>query len=140
MFVNSIAEIFKEKKLKLTPQRIAVYKYLKSTTEHPSAETVYKALQEDYPTMSLATVYKSLKTLVEVNLVQELNVGEGNFRYDGNVASHPHIQCLSCGKVDDIHNLSFEDLNEKVTAYTDYEVISNQVYFYGICKECKSKK
>jgi len=138
--VNSIAEIFKEKKLKLTPQRIAVYKYLKSTTEHPSAETVYKALQEDYPTMSLATVYKSLKTLVEVNLVQELNVGEGNFRYDGNVASHPHIQCLSCGKVDDIHNLSFEDLNEKVTAYTDYEVISNQVYFYGICKECKSKK
>lgn len=138
--MNSIAEIFKEKKLKLTPQRIAVYKYLKSTTEHPSAETVYKALQEDYPTMSLATVYKSLKTLVEVNLVQELNVGEGNFRYDGNVISHPHIQCLSCGKVDDIHNLSFEDLNEKVTSYTDYEVISNQVYFYGLCKECKSKK
>lgn len=140
MFVNSIAEIFKEKKLKLTPQRIAVYKYLKSTTEHPSAETIYKALQEDYPTMSLATVYKSLKTLVEVNLVQELNVGEGNFRYDGNVLSHPHIQCLSCGKVDDILNLSFEDLNKKVTPYTDYEVVSNQVYFYGICKECKSKK
>lgn len=138
--MNSIAEIFKEKKLKLTPQRIAVYKYLKSTTEHPSAETIYKALQEDYPTMSLATVYKSLKTLVEVNLVQELNVGEGNFRYDGNVLSHPHIQCLSCGKVDDILNLSFEDLNKKVTPYTDYEVVSNQVYFYGICKECKSKK
>lgn len=140
MFVNIIAETFKEKKLKLTPQRIAVYKYLQSTTEHPSAETIYNALQEDYPTMSLATVYKSLKTLVEVNLVQELNVGEGNFRYDGNVLSHPHIQCLSCGRVDDIHNLSFEDLNEKVSSYTDYEIVSNQVYFYGICKECKSKK
>lgn len=138
--MNSIAETFKEKKLKLTPQRIAVYKYLKSTTEHPSAETIYKALQEDYPTMSLATVYKSLKTLVEVKLVQELNVGEGNFRYDGNVLSHPHIQCLSCGKVDDICDLSFEDLNAKVTSYTDYDVVSNQVYFYGICKECKSKK
>lgn len=138
--MNIIAETFKEKKLKLTPQRIAVYKYLQSTTEHPSAETIYNALQEDYPTMSLATVYKSLKTLVEVNLVQELNVGEGNFRYDGNVLSHPHIQCLSCGRVDDIHNLSFEDLNEKVSSYTDYEIVSNQVYFYGICKECKSKK
>lgn len=138
--MNSIAETFKEKKLKLTPQRIALYKYLKSTTEHPSAETIYKALQEDYPTMSLATVYKSLKTLVEVKLVQELNVGEGNFRYDGNVLSHPHIQCLSCGKVDDILNLSFEDLNEKVSSYTNYEVVSNQVYFYGICEECKSKK
>lgn len=137
--MNSIAETFKEKKLKLTPQRIAVYKYLQSTTEHPSAETIYKALQEDYPTMSLATVYKSLKTLVDVNLVQELNVGEGNFRYDGNVLPHPHIQCLTCGRVDDICNISFEILNEKVTPYTDYEVVSNQVYFYGICKECKSK-
>lgn len=138
--MNSIAQIFKEKKLKLTPQRIAVYKYLQSTTEHPSAETIYKALQEDYPTMSLATVYKSLKTLVEVNLVQELNVGEGNFRYDGNVLSHPHIQCLVCGKVDDICNLNFEDLNKTAASYTDYEIISNQVYFYGMCTECKSKK
>ncbi|WP_234121698.1 transcriptional regulator PerR [Clostridium hydrogenum] len=135
--MNSISATFKEKKLKLTPQRIAVYKYLQSTKEHPSAEVIYKALQEDYPTMSLATVYKALKTLVEVNLVQELNVGEGNFRYDGNVEPHPHIQCLSCGKVDDICNITFKNLNQEVAPYTEYEVVSNQVYFYGICKDCK---
>lgn len=138
--MNSIAQTFKEKKLKLTPQRIAVYKYLQSTTEHPSAETIYKALQEDYPTMSLATVYKSLKTLVEVNLVQELNVGEGNFRYDGNILPHPHIQCLICGKVDDICSLNLEDLNRKAAPYTDYEILSNQVYFYGTCRECNNKQ
>lgn len=50
--MNNITAIFKEKKLKLTPQRIAVYKYLKSTNEHPSAETIYKSLQPEYPTMS----------------------------------------------------------------------------------------
>src|SRR3712207_1526980 len=96
MNMHNITNIFKEKKLKLTPQRMAVYKYLKSTKEHPSAEMIYKALQPDYPTMSLATVYKALKTLVEVDLVQELNVGENNFRYDGNIYPHPHIQCLNC--------------------------------------------
>ena len=85
--MNNITNIFREKKLKLTPQRIAVYRYLQSTKEHPSAETIYKALQPEYPTMSLATVYKALKTLVEVDLVQELNVGEGNFRYDANTTS-----------------------------------------------------
>ena len=62
--MDTIATIFKEKKLKLTPQRLAVYKYLISTKEHPSAETIYTALQPTYPTMSLATVYKALKTLV----------------------------------------------------------------------------
>lgn len=138
--MNNITSIFKEKKLKLTPQRIAVYKYLKSTKEHPSAEVIYNALQEDYPTMSLATVYKALKTLVEVDLVQELNVGEGNFRYDGNTYPHSHIQCLSCGKVDDIEASCFNDLNNQVKKYTDYEVVGNQIYFYGICKCCKGKQ
>ncbi len=137
--MNTINTIFKEKKLKLTPQRIAVYKYLKSTKEHPSAETIYKALHEEYPTMSLATIYKALKTLVEVDLVQEINVGEGNFRYDGNVCHHPHIQCLSCSRVDDIENICLSDLNDKVKPYTNYEVLENQVYFYGLCKDCKKE-
>ena len=81
--MENITAVFKEKKLKLTPQRLAVYKYLMSTKEHPSAEAIYKAIQTEYPTMSLATVYKALKTLAEVGLIQEINVGEGNFRYDG---------------------------------------------------------
>ncbi|MBU5485404.1 transcriptional repressor [Clostridium sp. MSJ-11] len=136
--MDNITAIFKDKKLKLTPQRIAVYKYLKSTKEHPSAEVIYKALQEEYPTMSLATVYKALKTLVEVHLVQEINVGEGNFRYDGNTCPHSHIQCLQCGKVDDIE-VCFQDLNEKISSHTDYDVLTNQVYFYGVCKGCKEK-
>ena len=135
--MNNITGIFKEKKLKLTPQRIAVYKYLKSTIEHPSAEVIYKAIQPEYPTMSLATVYKALKTLIEVNLVQEINVGEGNFRYDGNMCSHPHIQCLTCGRVDDISGICFSDLNDKIKPFTDYKIMENRVYFYGICNKCK---
>lgn len=136
----NITSIFKEKKLKSTPQRIAIYKYLLSTKEHPSAETIYNALQKDYPTMSLATVYKSLNTLVETNLVQELNVGEGNFRYDSNINPHPHIQCIVCKRVDDVNDITFTDLINKVKPYTDYDVLSNQVYFYGICKKCKKNK
>ncbi|MGG7076765.1 Fur family transcriptional regulator [Clostridium sardiniense] len=135
--MDNITAIFKEKKLKLTPQRLAVYKYLMSTKEHPSAEVIYKAIQTDFPTMSLATVYKALKTLVEVDLIQELNVGEGNFRYDGNVGSHPHIQCINCGRVDDLLNLSFDHLNSEVEKNSEYKILSNQTYFYGLCKDCQ---
>ncbi|MBP2032785.1 Fur family peroxide stress response transcriptional regulator [Clostridium algifaecis] len=137
--MDNLTCIFKEKKLKLTPQRIAVYKFLKSTKKHPSAETIYKSLLSEYPTMSLATVYKALKTLVDVNLVQELNVGEGNFRYDGNTQPHPHIQCIQCGRVDDVEGICFSSLNEKIKDKVNYEVISNQVYFYGICPDCQKK-
>lgn len=137
--MDNITNIFREKKLKLTPQRIAVYKYLKSTKEHPSAETIYKALQPSYPTMSLATVYKALKTLVEVDLIKEINVGEGNFRYDGNMDFHSHVQCMCCGRVDDIDGISFSNLNEMVKSHTDYEIVTNKIYFYGVCKDCKTQ-
>lgn len=136
--MDTISAIFKEKKLKLTPQRLAVYKYLNSTKEHPSAETIYKALQPDYPTMSLATVYKALKTLVEVGLIQELNVGEGNFRYDGTVTNHAHIQCVNCGKVDDLCGFDSTYLNGEAKKYTNYDIVSNQVYFYGVCEHCSN--
>ncbi|PWX09412.1 transcriptional repressor [Clostridium perfringens] len=118
---------------------MAVYKYLKGTKEHPSAETIYKALQEDYPTMSLATVYKALKTLVEVELIQEINVGEGNFRYDGNSNDHCHVQCLACGRVDDLENLDYTHLNEEAQKHSNYRILSNKMYFYGICEECQNK-
>lgn len=135
--MDTIVAIFKEKKLKLTPQRLAVYKYLMSTKEHPSAEAIYKALQPDYPTMSLATVYKALKTLVEVDLIQEINVGEGNFRYDGTITPHPHVQCIHCGKVEDLDNFDLSYLNKEANKHTKFNIISNQVYFYGVCENCK---
>lgn len=135
--MDLIASIFKEKKLKLTPQRLAVYNYLINTTAHPSADTIYTDIHVQYPTMSLATVYKALKTLVEVGLIQEINVGEGNFRYDANSNPHPHLQCLKCGKVDDFMNFTLDDLNTSAQMHTDYKVVSSKVYFYGYCKDCQ---
>lgn len=138
--MDNITKIFKEKKLKLTPQRIAVYKYLQVNHEHPSAEVIYKSLQEDYPTMSLATVYKALKTLVEVNLVQEINVGEGIFRYDSTTCDHAHIQCTNCSKVEDLHGLDFNTLDETAESLSKYKILSRKLYFYGLCNECAAKE
>ncbi|AIY80406.1 transcriptional repressor [Clostridium botulinum] len=138
--ISEIALIFKEKKLKLTPQRLAVYNYLLGTTSHPSAETIYKAIHEQYPTMSLATVYKTLKTLVDVGLIQEINVGEGNFRYDRNSNSHPHIQCLTCGRIDDFEDLNLDYLNQLAEDHSKFTVCYNRVYFYGYCKDCQQLK
>ncbi|MDD6879909.1 MAG: transcriptional repressor, partial [bacterium] len=90
-----------------------------------------------YPTMSLATVYKALKTLVEVGLVQEINVGEGNFRYDGTVNDHAHIQCLKCGRVDDLETVEFPDLNALAEQNSNYKIKWNKLFFYGICGERK---
>jgi Fur family peroxide stress response transcriptional regulator len=135
--MENLALLFREKNLKLTPQRYAIYKYLLSTKSHPSAEMIFEKIAVDYPTMSLATVYKTVNTLKEIGMVQELNVGEDNFRFDANVGKHPHIVCLSCGRVDDIENVDFSFLNKEAENHTDYKIQNHQLYFYGYCSKCK---
>lgn len=140
--MRETAQILREKGLKVTPQRIAIYTMLLGTKAHPSAETIYKALEPSNPTMSLATVYKTLDSFQQANLVQELNVGETCSRYDAEVESHPHIVCTTCGQVFDLELSGLDNLKQKVLEQTDFKVEREQLFFYGECPECqlKSKK
>ncbi len=137
--MEKLAEILKSKKLKVTPQRLAIYKVLYDTTSHPTAEDIYTALRHTHPTMSLATVYKTLDALKKAELATELNVGDDSSRYDATVKSHPHMICCNCGKVMDLHTNSLDGFKEQIQQETDFEIVSEKVYFYGTCKECKAK-
>lgn len=137
--MERLAEILKTKKLKVTPQRLAIYKVLYETTAHPTAEDIYTALRKSHPTMSLATVYKTLDALKKADLATELNVGDDSSRYDANIKSHPHMVCLECGQVMDLHTNSLSGFKAQIQEETDFEIMSEKVYFYGTCKSCKSK-
>mgnify|MGYP004520140627 CR=1 FL=1 len=138
--MKTIAAHLHEKGLKVTPQRIAIYSYLQSTKAHPSAETIFKLLEPTNPTMSLATVYKTLDAFEKVGLVMELNVGEGRSRYDAEVRSHPHLVCRTCGEVYDLPCDALTGLREAAQILTDFEIESEQLYFYGKCAHCQEKE
>ncbi|SFE75999.1 Fur family transcriptional regulator, peroxide stress response regulator [Thermoanaerobacter thermohydrosulfuricus] len=137
--MEEAAALLKQKGLKVTPQRSAILNLLRNTKEHPTAETIYKKLASDFPTMSLATVYKTLEVLKNIGLIQELNVGEGSFRYDANTNSHPHLVCLGCGKVEDLDESVLQNLIEEVKKHTDYRLVEQKLYFYGYCPVCQKK-
>lgn len=135
--MEKLAGILKAKKLKVTPQRLAIYKVLYDTTSHPTAEDIYNALRQTHPTMSLATVYKTLDALKKADLATELNVGDDSSRYDATVKSHPHMICYTCGKVMDLLSDTLEGFKKSIQEETDFEIVSEKVYFYGTCKDCK---
>jgi len=134
-----LAKILRSNGCKVTPQRLAVYDALAKTKEHPTAEAVYKKIKPIYPTMSYATVYKSVEILNKLKVIQVLNTGEDSFRYDADISEHSHIQCTVCGRVDDIRPLQVAQLQEEVANDTNYEIESQQLYFYGICPHCQKK-
>ena len=138
--MNQLKEILKQKGLKITPQRLAIYGLLKNSKEHPSAEKIHKNLVTLFPTMSLATVYKTIDTFKEIGLVQELNIDKSNFRYDANTIPHPHIICLNCRKVEDLDTSILDNIYRNIQDSCGYKIITHQLYFYGYCPECSKHK
>lgn len=135
-----ITSLLREKGFKVTPQRLAIYNMLASTKTHPNAEMIFNELQAMYPTMSLATVYKTMEILKEIGLVKILNAGEDSFRYDADTSDHPHVRCMECGQVEDVHNIDSADFVNQVSQGTKYHLVSQQFYFYGICPACQYKE
>lgn len=136
-----LTAILKEHQLKVTPQRLSIFKMLRNTKVHPSAETIYNSLREEHPTMSLATVYKTLDSFVQHRLIQQLNLGEDSYRYDANITPHLHIQCVNCKEVVDMPLLTqVISLREEVENTSGFKLTGEQIYFYGLCPTCQKKK
>lgn len=132
-----IAKILRDRGLKVTPQRMAIYSVLINTKSHPSAETIFKTLEPKNPTMSLATVYKTLESFKETGLVNEINLGDGFSRYDGITEFHPHVICTKCGNVIDAQLENINPLIENIENSTGFKIQKKQMFFYGICPECQ---
>ncbi|HHV78751.1 MAG TPA: transcriptional repressor [Firmicutes bacterium] len=137
---KDVAQILRDKGLRVTPQRIAIYECLAGTTAHPTAETVYQQLHSKYPSMSLNTVYKTLLVLEAAGLIQRFTTADSVFRYDANPAEHVHAVCLKCGRVSDVpgdFGEELERLRAKAVGNSDYNIRYSTLLVYGLCPECK---
>ncbi|MEL4893963.1 Fur family transcriptional regulator [Crocosphaera sp. Alani8] len=108
---DAIVNILKEKKLRVTPQRFAVYANLLHRNDHPTAEQILSDINQDVPTSSQATVYTALQALRQVGLVREVVLEPGVCRYDANVEPHHHFRCRCCCVIEDIPWETFQSLD-----------------------------
>jgi len=121
--------------LKLTPQRLAILKYLEGNKSHPSAEMIYRAVLKNFPTMSFATVYNTLEALKEKGSIQELKIDSAKKRYDPDISSHHLMICNKCKKVVDIHKEFRINLPPEMTG--GFELLGNSIEFFGLCEKCR---
>jgi Fur family peroxide stress response transcriptional regulator len=128
----------KELGIKVTPQRIAIYRELASTDQHPSTETIYKKIKDYYPNISLTTVYRTLETFEKLGLISVVNVLYNAARYDANLTPHHHIVCTDCKKVEDVYDESLDDLDISNKTLGDYKVEGYSLLLSGVCIACRS--
>jgi len=121
----------KNKGLKITPQRIAVLKYLDEHRTHPTAENIYEDLKINNAGLSLATVYNTLNKFWEVGLIKGFSGNKNKKNFDKNTEHHSHFICKNCSRIYDIFNDQKIELSQ-----TGHEMESYDLIIYGKCKDC----
>jgi len=123
--------------LKVTPQRMAVYKVLLETKEHPSADMVFQEVRKVFLSISLDTVNRTLNTLSEIG-VAFIVEGSGNAkRFDGNLDNHQHFKCVKCKRVIDFYHKSFDNIKIPKSIGGKFTILRRAIYFEGICDLCR---
>ena len=109
---KEIRDSFKEKGLKITPQRIAILEAIYKLNNHPTAEDILTHIRIENPNIAKGTVYKVLDTLEENHLVKKVKTDKEIMRYDGVVKNHHHIYCSECDLIEDYYDEELDKLLE----------------------------
>jgi Fur family peroxide stress response transcriptional regulator len=119
---EQIKDILKEKDLRVTFQRVLIYRELYNSMEHPTAEMIFEKLKIDHPMLSLGTVYKTLDCFYKAGLIRKIKVDDDVVHYDADLNMHTHIIHRNSNQIVDYHD---EELNSILADYFRSKQISN---------------
>ncbi len=138
--IQDTITLFRKKKYRITPQRLAILKILDGNKSHPSAEEIYNQILVDHPSTSFTTVYNTLETLVSMGEIQEITIDHERKHYDPDVAPHHHAICSVCKEITDIFDPSIELSHMPDTSDNGFRVEGYKIHFGGVCAKCRKRE
>ena len=106
-------EKLKEKGLKVTPQRVAIYEAIVQLKNHPTADNVIEYIKNNHPNISTGTVYKVLDLFVENELLKKVKTEKDIMRYDAVISNHHHLYCAETDRIEDFEDKKLTDIIHK---------------------------
>jgi Fur family peroxide stress response transcriptional regulator len=122
--------------VKLTHQRLEIFRELAASLEHPDAEAILRGVKPRMPTVSFDTVYRTLWLLSELGIVNALGPRRHSVRFDANLGNHHHYVCERCGLVRDFDSAELDGIRIPAAVKSFGAVLRAQVEIRGICERC----
>lgn len=124
---------------RMTHQRRIILEELKKVSSHPTADGVYEMVRLRLPRISLGTVYRNLEILSGCGMIQKLEMGGAQRRFDGNAKNHYHVRCIRCDRLKDVPIEPITAIGDALSGNIDYEIIGHRLEFIGICPQCRKE-
>jgi Fur family transcriptional regulator, peroxide stress response regulator len=138
--METLVQKLRDRKISVTPQRLAVLSVLEKRRDHPTAEQIYQEVRRQLPAISFNTVYKTLEVLYKKGLVIKVNPLHEVARYDVQTHHHAHIVCRQCHRIYDMER-QLEPVElppEEIPP--GFRVEYQSVVFWGVCPRCQTTK
>jgi Fur family peroxide stress response transcriptional regulator len=126
--------------VRLTHQRLEVFREVVRAGDHPDAETVHKRVRKRMPTVSLDTVYRTLWLLNDLGLITTLGPSRERTRFDANLTRHHHFMCVRCGLTRDFYSDDLDNLKLPRSAKAFGQIETTLVEVRGVCQACAGEK
>ena len=98
------------KGLKVTPQRLIVFKTILNMRNHPTADNIIKAIKVDHPNISTGTIYKIVDKLVEKKMIKKIKTDKDIMRFDPTIEHHHHLYCTNSDRIEDYFDAEMDEL------------------------------
>jgi Fe2+ or Zn2+ uptake regulation protein len=124
--MDNLIQQLRDRKIAVTPQRLAVMAALRSRRDHPSADHIFN------------TVYKTLEVLCQQGLVIKVNPLHAVARYDGVTGQHAHLICRQCHHIIDLDWEAADVPSLPVAERHGFQVEHPSLTFWGLCPRCRA--
>ncbi|OCG73891.1 Fur family transcriptional regulator [Microbacterium sediminis] len=124
--------------LRVTSQRIAVLEAL-AGRPHAAVDELHAAVSEQIPGIALQTVHGIVNDLTDAGIAQRVSLpGAPSALYElGRNDNHHHLQCVVCGKVEDVPCVVGAAPCLHPSHDHGMRVLEASVTFRAICPECE---
>ena len=123
-------------------QREIIFDTLRRHAVHPTAERLYNIIKGEQPdsNIGIATVYRNLRRMANSGSIKKISGLEEAEHFDHNTHTHYHFLCKKCNKVFDIDAKVAPEIIENTQKETGFIIVSYDVVFHGICKDCQTEE
>jgi Fur family peroxide stress response transcriptional regulator len=137
--IDSFKELCYKNNLRITPQRLAIYKEVILSREHPSACMIYEKIKKIFPHISFDTVNRTLLTFNEIGAIFLVEGSGDPKRFDADFSPHHHFRCLKCNVIVDFYNQALSSIDVPAEFKKDFIIYNKVVHLEGVCPKCNKR-
>ena len=135
-----VAEELRRVGLRATMPRMKVLSFfLDQKQRHFTAEDVCRHVADEKLHISFGSIYRVLQQLVEAKILRSGTLHSTKIVYElNNGPDHDHAICMSCGKIEEFHDLAFDARQREVGESVGFLVVGRQLVLQGYCLNCRA--